>query len=254
MQHNVLDSAAWGSAWRHRQVGEKVALSLGLVLTALATPAWPGSLLVALVSTAAMARAGVPVRTLLLVLAAPLGFILLGAVSVALVVGAAPGGAWWQWGPVSVGASSVRRAGEVSGHALAGALAVMVLATTTPMTDLLSFARRHGVPAPLVEVAALTYRLLWVLLSCALTIREAQRARLVDDAALRRRLAATGDAAGAVLVRSWDRARRLEDGLAGRGRDGGLATLDRPVPASAAFRLATATSLLAVWLLCWATR
>ena len=36
-----IDDAAWASPWRRRRVGEKVLLSLALVLTALLTPPWP---------------------------------------------------------------------------------------------------------------------------------------------------------------------------------------------------------------------
>lgn len=251
MNHGVLDRAAWISPWRGLQVAEKASFSLGLVLTALLAPAWPGCPLVALVALAAMLRARIRPRTLALVMSAPLGFIVLGALSVAIGVGGPTEGAWWHWGPFSIGADSARRAVEVSAHAMAGALAMMVLATTTPMTELLAWTRRCGVPAPLVEIASLTYRLLWVLLASTLTIREAQLARLGDAAPVGRRLRTTGDAVGAVLVRSWDRARRLEDGLAGRDYTGALPTLDTARPASPVMRLTTAAALMTIWLLCW---
>lgn len=60
-----LDDAAWDSPWRRRPVGEKVALSTALLLTALCTPSmeasrwvrsvvgsgiWPGALLAGIVS------------------------------------------------------------------------------------------------------------------------------------------------------------------------------------------------------------
>lgn len=48
----ALDDAAWGSPWRRRRVGEKVACSMGLVLTALLAPTWPGTLLVAVAAIA----------------------------------------------------------------------------------------------------------------------------------------------------------------------------------------------------------
>ena len=52
MHLTALDDAAWAGPWRRVRVGEKVALSLGLVLTALLTPSWPGSVLVATASVA----------------------------------------------------------------------------------------------------------------------------------------------------------------------------------------------------------
>ena len=60
----------------------------------------------------------------------------------------------------------------------AGTLSVLLLATTTPMADLLGWARRRGLPGPLVEIASLMYRILFVLLDVALAMRAAQVARL----------------------------------------------------------------------------
>ena len=49
-----IDDAAWASPWRRRRVGEKVLLSLALLLTALLLPPWPGCVAVALVSVFAI--------------------------------------------------------------------------------------------------------------------------------------------------------------------------------------------------------
>ena len=38
----ALDDAAWQGPWRSVRVGEKVALSGGLLLTTLLVPPWPG--------------------------------------------------------------------------------------------------------------------------------------------------------------------------------------------------------------------
>lgn len=253
MQAHWIDDAAWASPWRARQVGEKVALSLSLVLTALVAPPWPTTLLVSLVAIAAIVGcARIPARVLALSLAAPLGFVALSALSVVLGIGNSAT-AQWRWGPFSVGRDALVRAAGLVGHSIAGTLALLVLATTTPMVDLLNWARRLRVPDPLIEVASLTYRLLWVLLATTLAIREAQAARLGDNpigrGALRRRLQAAGTATGQVLVRSWTQARRLEDGLAGRGYENGLRTLVVTPPASWSLRLGTVVVLVAIWTL-----
>ncbi|MFZ2259446.1 MAG: cobalt ECF transporter T component CbiQ, partial [Luteococcus japonicus] len=220
MRLSSVDDAAWASPWRRRRVGEKAALSLGLVLTALVAPPWPGTVLVSLVALAAiLGPARIRPTVLTRVMTPPLVFILIGAASVAVGLGApaADSRLLWQWGPLSLSHEGLARCAALTGHGIAGALALMVLATTTPMVDLITSCRRLRIPDPLLEVASLTYRLLWVLLTTAIGIRQAQAARLCDAAPLRRRIEATGDAVGAVLVRSWDQARRLEEGLAGRG-------------------------------------
>lgn len=229
MHLTAIDDAAWESPWRRRRCADKVALSLSLVLTALLLPPWPASVLVAVTSIVLIvAVAKIPARTLATVMAAPAVFIVLGAATIAVSVGASTTGAWWHWGALAVTHASTMQAASALGHGIAGTLAVMVLATTTPMVDILTWLRTLHVPDPLLEIASLTYRLLFVLLSTALTVREAQVNRLGHDAGLRRSFRATADATGHVLVRSWDRAQRLEAGLELRGYDGSLTTVAKP--------------------------
>lgn len=256
MHFTSLDDAAWTSPWRSRATGDKALLSLGLVLTALLAPPAPGGVLVAVASIAlVVGPARVPARLLAGALAAPAVFVLIGALSVAVAVGDPVADAWWSWGPLSLGAGSVSRAGALVVHGIAGAAAVMVLATTTPMVDLITSGRALRIPDAVLEVAALIYRLVFVLLETATTVREAQRARLGGRASARRGragLAATFEAAGAqaatVLLRSWDRAHRLGDGLAGRGYEDALVTLPAKRVHSARFVAGTAALLAAIWL------
>ena len=249
----ALDDAAWGAPWRQVRVGEKLALGGGLILTALVAPAWPAAPLVALAAVAlTLGPARIPARVLAIGFAAPLAFITLGAISVAIQVGAPAADAWWQLGPLSMNAATAATGIQLFGRSAAGTLAVLLLATTTPMVDLLGWARRRGVPGPLVEVASLTYRLLFVLLAVATNIRAAQIARLADAPGggrpgFVRRWQGLASAIGALLVRSWDRAARLTEGLAARGIDGDLVTLPIELPASPRFQAATVATLALIW-------
>jgi cobalt/nickel transport system permease protein len=224
----AIDDAAWASAWRRRAPGDKVLISLGLVLSALLLPVWPGSLLVALTAVGlALGPARVPPRTFGRAVRAPLAFILIG--------GDGPG-----WAPDAAG-----QAGALVGHAVAGSTAVLLLATTTPMSDLLPALQRLRVPAAVIEVASVVYRMLFVLLTSVTTIREAQTARM-GYATVRSSYRSSGALAAAVLTRSWDRARRLQDGLAGRGLETGLRVLPETLPASRRFEAATVVGLAAL--------
>ena len=60
MRISGLDDSAWGSPWRAIPVGQKVGLSLLLVLTALLAHPWPTAVLVAGLAIAARARARRP--------------------------------------------------------------------------------------------------------------------------------------------------------------------------------------------------
>ncbi|RFU22280.1 cobalt ECF transporter T component CbiQ [Geodermatophilus marinus] len=237
MRGLAVDEAAWSSAWRGRSPGDKLLLCAGLVGCALVLPAWPGSALVGLTAVGlALGPARVPARTFGRAIRWPLAFILVGAVTAVVSVG--DGGIGWA-------PDAAARAGELAGHALAGSAAVLLLATTTPMSDLLPALRRLRVPAAVVEVAGVTYRLLFVLLESLHTIREAQTARM-GWSSVRRSYRSAGLLAAGVLTRSWDRARRLQEGLAGRGMETDLRVLPEVLPSSRAFLATAATGLAGI--------
>jgi cobalt/nickel transport system permease protein len=233
----AVDDAAWASAWRRRSPGDKLALCGGLVICALLLPAWPGSVLVGLVAVGlALGPARVPAGTFGRAVRLPLAFIAVGAVTAVVAVDGDGVG----WAP-----DAAARAGSLAGHALAGSAAVLLLATTTPMSDLLPALRRLRVPEAVVEVASVVYRLLFVLLESLRTIREAQTARM-GHSSLRRSYRSTGVLAAAVLTRSWDRARRMQEGLAGRGMESGLRVLPEVLPSSRAFLASSAAGLAGI--------
>lgn len=236
----ALDDAAWDSPWRARCVRDKALLSLGLLVLALVLPTWPGTPLVAVAALGVLlGPARVPARLLARCVAAPAAFLLAGALPVLVTVG-------WVGGPsVRLAPGGAAAALGFVGHGVAGLLAALVLAATTPLVDLVAAGRRARVPDACLDVASLTYRFVFLLLASARTIREAQRARLgyVDR---RRALRSSGALAAGVLVRSWERARRLEDGLAGRGYEESLRTLDAEARASSAFVVATVVLLVAL--------
>ena len=233
----AVDDAAWASAWRRRSPGDKLLLCGGLVVTALLLPAWPGSVLVGLTAVAlALGPARVPAHTFGRAIRWPLAFVAVGAVTAVVTVD----GGGLGWAP-----DAAARAGSLVGHAMAGSAAVLLLATTTPMSDLLPALRRARVPAAVVEVASVTYRMLFVLLDSLRTIREAQTARM-GHSSLRRSYRSSGLLAAAVLTRSWDRARRMQEGLAGRGMESGLRVLPDVLPSSRLFLTCSAAGLAAI--------
>jgi cobalt/nickel transport system permease protein len=232
----AVDDAAWASAWRLRSPADKLLLCVGLVLCALLLPVWPGSVLVGLTAVVlALGPARVPARTFGRAVRTPLAFIALGALTTVVEVGSGIG-----WAP-----DAAAQAGSLVGHAVAGSAAVLLLATTTPMSDLLPALARLRVPAAVIEVASVTYRMLFVLLTSLSTIREAQTARM-GHASIRSSYRSSGMLAAAVLTRSWDRARRLQDGLAGRGMETGLRVLPESLPSSRRFVAGTIAGLAAL--------
>ncbi|MEA5154930.1 cobalt ECF transporter T component CbiQ [Raineyella sp.] len=243
-----VDGAAWGSPWRDVAVADKALLVLGTLFIGLSTPAWPvGPVIAVGLTVAALRLARVPWSTWLGALLLPVAFVVTGVLSIALQVGALSPSAtvWWSAGPFALTAESVARAGTVLGHSIAGTCAVILLAVSTPMVDLVDAGRRLRIPGPALDIAALMYRLLFVLWDCAVTIRQAQAARL-GYVGFRRSLRSFGSLAAGVLVRAWERSRRLEQGLAGRGYTDDLRTLQHVRPHSPVFLALTITWLLAL--------
>lgn len=240
----AVDDAAWQSPWRKRPVSARVFLSFSLVLTALLAPAWPGCLLVAITALALMlGPARIRGSLVALVTVPPIVFIAVGIIPIAVSVGGTPF--------FALSSDGVSRALEVLAHGVAGTLALLLLVTTTTMIDLMGWVRGLRVPAPLVEIAELMYRLVFVLLSTALALQHAQHARLVGDAPFSRRMRHAADAIGTVLLHTWDRASRLQKGLELRGYEEELRTLT-PLTRPAGGDFALVVLLLAViWLIVW---
>lgn len=231
-----LDDAAWSSPWRTRSTLEKSLLCLGLLLVAATTTSVTVAAVVGACAVSLTAAARVPLGVWVHAMIGPLVFIALGALTIAVTFG--PGDVV-SFGPLGVDEGSAARAALVATRALAATSAMVLLAATTPMVDLLAGLRRARVPEVAVDIAAVTYRMIFTLLDAASAIRSAQAGRLgyATGASARR---SVGQLCAAVLVTAWDKARRLEDGLAGRGGVGSVPL----VPARAVstpFVLAAAT-------------
>lgn len=243
LHHVAIDDAAWASPWRRRRVEEKTLFSVGLILTALFSPPWPGCILVGIVALFCMlGPARIRPRLVLGALTAPVVFVLIGTLPVALEWHGFDRGM-----PLRVTHQSLVRSGTLAAHSLSGTLALVLLATTTPMVDLLGWMRGLRIPDPLLELANLTYRLLFLLLGTTFAIREAQKARLVDQASFRRRWQVTAATMGSVMLTSWERARRLQEGLEARGYEETLPTLIPHRARSTRFLATTILVLVAIW-------
>lgn len=232
-----LDTAAYRSRWRHRHPAEKALLSLGLLGCAVGLPPWPGALVTGSVAVVVMfAVARVPVGDAARVLAAPIGFVVVGIIPIALDLdGLRPVLA--DGGP--------HLAAETAGRSCAALLCLVLFAATTPLADVLPRLVRLGVPPAVVDVAAVVYRLLFVLLATLQAAREAQAGRLGYRTwrATYRSLAGQGSL---LFVRALHRARRLEEGIALRSGDPTPRVLIEQRPLSRAFLTGASVVLVGV--------
>ena len=237
MARFALDEAAWSGPWRVRSTGEKALLSLGLLTVAATSRSlWVSLVVLAVAVSTALFAARVPKRTYALAVVGPMTFVAVGAIPIALTFGGRPTDVdvLASLGPVSLTSTGLYAAAAVAVRSAAAMAAMTLLAATTPMVDLLAGLRRLRVPEVLVDIAGLVYRMLFTLMDSVLAVREAQAARLgfVDGRTARRSM---GLMAGSVLGRAWQRSRRLEEGLRGRGYAGSLRTLPRETVVSVPF-------------------
>jgi cobalt/nickel transport system permease protein len=238
-----VDRAAHLNRWRHRSLTEKAALAFGMLLLAIVSPPGPGAPMVAAIMTAAaLAGARVPPKVWLACAAAPLGFLMVGVVSLAVQVDGngfslAPGG--------------FAAARGLAARSFAALTCLLFLALTTPATDLIAGLRRLGLPNEIAEIALLMYRFLFLLWDTAVAMDSAQAARLGHVGA-RRRLRSVGVLTANLLPRAFDRARRLEVGLAARGWDGDMRVLSKRAKTSASvlffiLLVEAATATIGIW-------
>ncbi|WP_046469497.1 cobalt ECF transporter T component CbiQ [Allosalinactinospora lopnorensis] len=235
----AIDAAAYRSPWRRLHPAVKGIFCGGLLVCALALPAWPGAALTAaVVLAAAFGPAGVPPRAFARAAWVPLGFILTGAVTLLVSVGGPDGAVAWD-------PDGWQRAAEICGRASAALLCQLLFAFSTPLAELLPRLTRIGLPSALVEIIALIYRMLFVTLDTARRIGLGQAGRL-GYTSRRAWIRSVGALGATLFIRSYDRARRMQRGLECRGYTGDLRVLVESLPLRAGQVLAAAAPPLLV--------
>lgn len=96
---------------------------------------------------------------------------------------------------------------------------VIFLSITTPLNKLLNAARWFKVSNTWIEIAAFSYRYIFILLEDAMTIRDAQEVRL-GYSSLVRGLRSFGELAGATVIRAYDRSAGAYEAMVLRGYNG----------------------------------
>ncbi len=102
---------------------------------------------------------------------------------------------------------------------------VLVLLATAPLHDTLKAAHALHVPGVLVQLAALSYRYVFVLAEEFERLRVALRVRGFRNRADRRSYQIIGQVAGTLLVRGHERAERVAQAMRCRGFDGQFRSL-----------------------------
>jgi len=242
MEHGFLDRYCGIDSPVHRlDPRAKVILVASFAVTVVSTP--PPHLLAFVVYGGlvswACALARIPLRYVLLRAAAVLPFSILAALWVPFLRGGHT--VALLDGRVHLSVAGLWVFAGVAMKSFLGASAAIWLISTTPFSSLLSGLRKMGAPALVVDLLALTYRYLFVLVGEALRLRRAAavrgyRPRWLGQALLIGRLI------GRLFVRSYERAERVYAAMVLRGFTGRM-------PASKPLRFQTIDAAVLVVLI-----
>lgn len=102
-------------------------------------------------------------------------------------------------------------------------LSLILLSSTTKLSDLLKGLRQLGVPQTLVVILSFMYRYIFVLIDEAMRMQQAYQSRDIGGSLLRR-LKALGNMIGVLFIRSYERGERIYMAMLARGFDGQVRT------------------------------
>ncbi len=219
----LIEQWAYTNRWRWVPPGAKALLTLSAFISAfVATHPW---LLLALafgLATLTIRGAGIPVRHYLRVFLPPLAFLVIAAATLGISIG----GTNSPW-PLTLrlAPNQLPEIVRICGRSLACLTALLFLAFTTPMTDLIALLRWLKMPPILLEIMTLGYRSVSVFLAAAQEITTAQKVRL-GYATMRAARRSLGSMVAVLAVQVWQRAAALEKAAQSRANDGPLLFLD----------------------------
>jgi len=226
----VIDRYAFGNALRDVDPSQKGALALLAIILCLALD-HPAVGILTLIWMLALTtwRARTPLRVSAGVLLTEGAFLSLSVVGIALsVAGGKPEAPVfaWQFGPVWVSATheSLTLALHVLTRALGSAAALNFLILTTPLIDLIEMLRRMRLPEGLIDIMALTYRAIFVLLDSLERMATAQDARLGYHTP-RTAMRSAALIGSCLFLDAYRRSQQIQTALESRGLDGSLRVL-----------------------------
>jgi cobalt/nickel transport system permease protein len=214
---------AYNSRWRRIHPGAKGLLTFCALVSALvATNPWYLVTEAVALVILTVWGAGIPLAQYLRVFLPPLGLLAAGGAMIALS---------WQ-GPGSgqhfalhLDPSQLPRVAILVGRSLSCLAALLLLALTTPMTDLISLLRRLKVPAEILDLMTVGYRSLFVFLEAIHDITTAQAARL-GYATTRTAMRSLGSLVAVLAMQVWQRSLALDQAALARANDGPLFFLE----------------------------
>lgn len=219
----LTEQAAYTNRWRRVSPIAKGCFCLCGMIAAFAAGSPRAALTVAFtLVAAAVFGAGVPLLRYLRVATPPLLFLLTSALSLAVSLDfgtSAPGIS------LHLAESEFPRIAQACSRSLACLTALLFLALTTPLPDMISLLRRCRVPEVLLDLMTLCYRTLFVLSEAVHDTMTAQSARL-GYATMTISMRSLGSLISNLIVQVWQRSLALHTAAQARNNDGALRFLE----------------------------
>lgn len=226
----LIEQSAYTNRWRRVSPAAKGIFTLcGMVAAfAAATPA-TACVVAAVLCAITVLGAGIPPERYLRVAAPALLFLAVSALSLAvsLQIGDTVGGL-----SLHLARTELQRVAQVCGRSLGGLSALLFLALTTPLSDIIALLRRLRAPEVLLDIMVLCYRTLFVFSDAIHDTITAQSARL-GYATVRLSMRSLGGLVANITVQVWQRSQSLHVAAMARNNDGPLRFLEDTHPNSA---------------------
>lgn len=211
--------------------GEKFLFSMStLICCLMANSLLVSSLVIVIMTLAAVCKASVPLTYYFKLLLFPAAFLLLGTITIAVTFVPAPSdlllGVTLSSSNFGITTESLTTAAALLTRALASVTCLYFLSLTTPFAEIISVLRKLKCPELLLELMCLTYRYIFVLLDTAAKIYTSQAARL-GYWGLTKTYSSLGCLAASLFIRSYRRSLDLYISLEARCYQGRLEVLER---------------------------
>lgn len=221
----LIEQCAYGNHWRSVSPTAKGLFALaGFIAAFVAAGPATNVAITLLIVAALLIGARIRLGQFLRVAFPPLGFLGIGCLSLAYSVDYVDGHLVTQWLPL--GWLPVE---TLAGRSCAALAALLFLALTTPMTDLIGLLRRLKCPEMLLEIMVLCYRMLFVFSEAMHDTHTAQASRL-GYSSFRLTLRSLGSLTANLTIQIWQRARALHIAAQSRNNDGPLRFLEPVYP------------------------
>ncbi len=226
----LTEQSAYTNRWRQVTPVAKGFFSFCGMIAAFAAGSPQAALLIALILVAAATfGAGIPLLRYLRVAAPALLFLSASALSLLVSFDFSHNSSFWL--SLHPAKSELPRIAQICCRSLACLTALLFLALTTPLSDIISLLRRCRLPDTLLDLMTLCYRTLFVLSEAVHETITAQSARL-GYATFSHSLRSLGGMIANLAVQVWQRSQALHLAALARGNDGALRFLHHDYPGS----------------------